>query len=156
MNGRTPLAVAMVAMVVCGACRKSGSHSPGAGPAGARRVEAGGPEPGLPRDGGTLRVHMEVEPPTLNPLVEHDHWTRWIGAAIYEPLLRQDASGTHFQPALATAWEQPDERTLRITLRAGVTWHDGKPLSAADVVATFARLREPGTSSDARADFEPL
>jgi peptide/nickel transport system substrate-binding protein len=105
-------------------------------------------------DGGTLRVQMEVEPPSLNPLVEHDAWTVWLTlGAIYDPLVRQDPTSGAFSPSLAVRWEQPDERTFRFLLRRGVTWHDGRPFGADDVVATFERLREPGVAAERRADF---
>ena len=123
----------------------------------ARGARFGAEPPGTPRDGGTLRLHMEVEPPSLNPLVEHDAWTSWLTlGAIYDPLVRQDPVSGELRPALASAWELVDERTLRLTLREGVTWHDGQPFSADDVVATFDRLQDPSASPDARADFAAL
>src|SRR5579883_322863 len=104
----------------------------------------------------TLRVHVEAEPPTLNPLVEHDAWTSWLAlGAIYDPLVREDARGA-IAPCLSMHWRWKDARTLRMELRPGVRWHDGRPFTADDVVATFARLREPGASGDLRADFAEL
>src|SRR6185369_11424473 len=65
--------------------------------------------------GGTLRVHMETEPPTLNPLVEHDYWTTWLTlGVIYEPLVRQDPKSGEFSPGLAARFEAPDARTIRL------------------------------------------
>jgi peptide/nickel transport system substrate-binding protein len=99
---------------------------------------------------------MEAEPPTLNPLVEHDAWTVWLAlGAIYDPLVREDERGA-FAPSLATRWEQDGPLALRLHLREGVRWHDGRPFVAGDVVATFARLRDPGASPEARADFADL
>jgi peptide/nickel transport system substrate-binding protein len=110
-----------------------------------------------PHAGGTLRVHMETEPPTLNPLVEHDYWTTWLTlGVIYEPLLRQDPKTGAFSPGLAARFELPDAQTIHLWLRDGVAWHDGRPFSADDVVATLDRLRGPGASADQRADFADL
>ncbi|TCZ55229.1 ABC transporter substrate-binding protein [Roseicella aquatilis] len=42
-------------------------------------------------------------------------------------------------PGLATGWKAVDERTWEFRLRQGVTFHDGTPFTADDVVFTFAR-----------------
>jgi len=55
------------------------------------------------------------------------------------------ADGYHtIAPALATEWSANDEQTVyTFNLREGVTFHDGTPFSAADVVATFTRIISP-------------
>ncbi len=104
-----------------------------------------------------LRLHMEAEPPTLNPLVEHDAWTTWLALdAFYDPLVRQDPATAALSPGLALRWQQPDERTVILTLRRGVKWHDGKPFSATDVLATLARLHEPGIAAELQSEFADL
>jgi peptide/nickel transport system substrate-binding protein len=44
------------------------------------------------------------------------------------------------RPGLAESWAPVDETTWEFKLRRGVTWHDGTPFTAEDVVATFARV----------------
>ncbi len=58
---------------------------------------------------------------------------------VFEPLMRFDAK---FQPepALAVAWKALDEKTWEIRLRPGVTFQDGSPFTADDVVFSFARI----------------
>lgn len=64
-------------------------------------------------------------------------------AAVYDTLVRY-AGGERFAPALAEAWElAPDARTWTFRLRAGVQFHNGATLSAADVVASIERARSP-------------
>jgi peptide/nickel transport system substrate-binding protein len=60
---------------------------------------------------------------------------------IYEPLVRRQADGT-LAPALAERWETPTPTTWRFHLRRGVTFHDGTPLTAADVVMSAERVRQ--------------
>jgi len=49
-------------------------------------------------------------------------------------------------PELATSWAWSDDHLkLTFKLREGVTWHDGKPFTAADVKCTFALIQETGT-----------
>ena len=138
------LLVSLVALACGAACKPRGAPTEkGQGNAGS--------------GGGTLRVHMEAEPPSLNPLVEHDAWTLWLTlGAVYDPLVREGKAPGSFTPALAASWDQPDDRTLHLVLRRDVTWHDGHPFTVDDVIGTFDRLRDPGVSPDARADFDAV
>jgi peptide/nickel transport system substrate-binding protein len=57
---------------------------------------------------------------------------------IYDPLV--DVTGdSQFVPALAESWEILDDLTWRFKLREGVAFHDGTPLTSADVVYSLAR-----------------
>jgi peptide/nickel transport system substrate-binding protein len=62
-----------------------------------------------------------------------------VAGYVFEPLIRFDPK---FQPipALAVAWQALDEKTWEIKLREGVTFHDGSPFTAADVVFSFGRI----------------
>lgn len=48
-----------------------------------------------------------------------------------------------YLPMLADSWERLDELTLAFHLDPRAQWHDGVPVSAADVVFTFERARDP-------------
>lgn len=55
-------------------------------------------------------------------------------------------------PELAKSWSvSEDGKTWTFTLEEGVTFHDGKPLTAADVVYSFKRLLDPATGSPGAA-----
>lgn len=67
-----------------------------------------------------------------------------VFAAIYDTLI---VPGTDLalRPALATAWMSNDTATQwRLTLRDDVHFHDGRPMTATDVVASLERLRADG------------
>lgn len=54
---------------------------------------------------------------------------------VFEPLAYYDAKNDELVPALATEWTQNADYTeFTFTIREGVTWHDGEPLTAEDVV----------------------
>ncbi|MBN8872821.1 MAG: ABC transporter substrate-binding protein [Rhodospirillales bacterium] len=55
------------------------------------------------------------------------------------------------QPTLATSFETNDATTWVVKLRSGVQFHDGSPLTAADVVYSLARHKDPATGSKVRA-----
>ena len=66
-----------------------------------------------------------------------------IRAAIYEALVCRRPDG-RFAPALAASWAvEEDARTWRFEPRQGVTFHDGSPLRAEDIVASLERMRSP-------------
>ncbi len=94
-----------------------------------------------------IRLGVELFPNSLDP-----HWHNFGGnkgfaAHLYEPLIALDAQQRPVA-ALATAWAATDATTWRLTLRPGVTFHDGAPLTAADVAHTLARAADvPGSPS---------
>ena len=61
------------------------------------------------------------------------------GQALYEPLLIVNPLSGEITPWLAESWAMSDDAvSLTFHLRPGVTWSDGRPLVAKDVVTTFA------------------
>lgn len=57
---------------------------------------------------------------------------------VFDTLVRRE--GAEFVPHLATSWDNPDELTWRFELKPDVVFHDGTPVTAADVVASYERL----------------
>ncbi|HWE31428.1 MAG TPA: ABC transporter substrate-binding protein, partial [Polyangia bacterium] len=111
---------------------------------------------GPPRDGGELVVHVEAEPAILCDLVEHDAWSRWIVEnQVVETLLFQDPWTGAITPRLAASYELTAE-ALTLHLRPSLKWHDGQPFSAADVLFTIGRARDPAVGADQRSDFDPV
>ncbi|WP_337970435.1 ABC transporter substrate-binding protein, partial [Virgibacillus salexigens] len=49
-----------------------------------------------------------------------------------------------FEPNLAKEWEINEDQTeITLTLEEGVTWHDGDPFTAEDVVYTYKAISSP-------------
>ncbi|MDR3736961.1 MAG: ABC transporter substrate-binding protein [Acidobacteriaceae bacterium] len=93
-----------------------------------------------PRDSATLVFLIESSPANLDPRVGTDGQSQHIDQLLFDGLVARDAS-FRFTPALAERWEQPDPRTYIFHLRAGVRFHDGRPLTARDVVWTIDSMR---------------
>ncbi|WP_330291082.1 ABC transporter substrate-binding protein [Streptomyces sp. NBC_00576] len=73
---------------------------------------------------------------------------------IYEGLLDTDPISREPYPALATAVPGDLSSTSwKFTLRAGATFHDGKPVTADDVVFVFDRILDPNTQTLAKGFF---
>lgn len=108
-----------------------------------------------PVRGGTVRFAADP-PATIEPHQLNDDPGIGIVHQVCEMLIDNDAEGV-LQPRLATAWT-PSEggKVWTIELRQGVTFHNGQPMTADDVVATFQRLVDPESGSAALATFDFL
>ncbi len=97
---------------------------------------------------GTLRLATQAVVRIDPAFVSSDQEVA-VANAVYDYLVDVDADN-RIQPRLASAWSVSDDG-LRYTfqLREGVTFHDGSPFGAEDVVWTFQRLSDPETSSAA-------
>ena len=93
-----------------------------------------------PRDPHTVVVLIESSPANLDPRIGTDAQSERIDALLFDGLVARDLS-FRFTPALAERWEQPNPLTLDFHLRAGVRFHDGRPLTARDVVWTIESMR---------------
>jgi len=94
------------------------------------------------RDPHTVVVLIESSPANLDPRVGTDAQSQRIDALLFDGLVTHDAS-FRFTPALAERWEQPDPLTIVFHLRGGVRFHDGRPLTASDVVWTIQSMLHP-------------
>ncbi len=83
-----------------------------------------------------LHVGYQHELVTLNPFAHDDAVTRAVLGAVYEPLVRIGPM-LEVEPCLAERWETMDDFTWRFRLRQGVLFHDGTPVTAADVVRSL-------------------
>jgi peptide/nickel transport system substrate-binding protein len=97
-------------------------------------------------DAPVLTVAHEAEVASLDPLTASDTIANSVLSNIYDPLVDYD-SGMRIAPALAVSWSTPDERTWLLQLRRGVRFHDGHPLTAADVKLCLDRARSDPASA---------
>ena len=95
----------------------------------------------------TLDIATDQSPVGLDPQIATSFATQLVTTTIYEGLVAIGPS-LAIVPALASAWTiSSDGLTYDFTLRPGATFHNGRPVSPADVVASIARLRDPKTAS---------
>jgi peptide/nickel transport system substrate-binding protein len=96
-----------------------------------------GGRPGSHAAPTTLVIALGSDPGALNPAVTTAGSTHPVTDQIFNGLVGLDAD-LNPVPELADRWSIEDEgRTYRFTLREGVKWHDGVPLTSADVKFTF-------------------
>jgi len=108
-----------------------------------------------PRDPRTVVFLIESSPANLDPRIGTDAQSQRIDALLFDGLVARDAS-FQFTPALAERWEQPDPLTLVFHLRSGVRFHDGRPLTARDVLWTINSMRSGAIISPKAASYASI
>ena len=97
------------------------------------------------KGGGTLTIQGDAGNPSL---IENFNPFQTASTALhgtfllYEPLEFRSPVDGSFTPFLATGYKFTDPKTLVFSIRQGVKWSDGKPLTPADVVFTFNLLKK--------------
>ncbi|MCB9418857.1 MAG: peptide ABC transporter substrate-binding protein [Ardenticatenaceae bacterium] len=97
----------------------------------------------VPATGGTFAEGIVGIPQSLNPLLSDSYPVdRELVSLIFDGLTRYDESG-QLVPGLAESWTvSEDGLTIQFRLRPGVTWHDGEPFTADDVVFTYRLMQD--------------
>lgn len=101
-----------------------------------------------PVEGGELVIGIRFEDfGTLDPHVTNLTQTAYVFGHIFEKLVYLDSEG-NLLPWLATNWEALEDSTeWLLTLREGVSFHDGTPFNAEAVKFNFDRMVDPATNS---------
>src|SRR5437870_7614118 len=87
----------------------------------------------------TLKVVMHSDLKIVDPIWTTAYIVRNHGYMIYDTLLAMDAKG-EIRPQMVDKYEvSKDQLTYTITLRDGLSWHDGKPVTTEDCVASIKR-----------------
>lgn len=101
----------------------------------------------------SLRVALISEPTTLDPAKIQDLVTLELLCNCFEGLVRYNAQN-QIEPCLAERWEiSPDRRSYTFFLRDGVVFHNGRPLTAADIKYSWERALTPDTHSNVAANY---
>ena len=102
----------------------------------------------------TVAVQKLANSNTLEPLREQSNVGTRIASSFGESLIDMDWIGDlSLRPGLAESWRRIDDRTVEFTLRQNVRFHDGRPLTAEDVVFSFGAARMWGEGAEARNLF---
>ena len=104
---------------------------------------------------GYLIIGIESNPLQLDPRYSTDANSVRIGGLIYNSLLRFDEN-SQLQPELAESWQRIDPLTYVFDLRKNVTFHNGAPLTAADIKFTYESIMQTKNRSPKRALLKPL
>lgn len=148
--------VALSLFAGCGGSDDSGGGSVDSSRAGSTAPSDTGGE--AASSGGTLRVAFNDGGvgETLNPLRLPTFVETARAQQIYDRLFQQQADRS-MAPVLAESLEANDDATVwTLKLKEGVTFHDGKPFTADDVLWTLNLIADPDSASESLSNIEPI
>lgn len=94
--------------------------------------------PSVPLSAAELRIGLAAAPTSLDPHFHNNGINNAQARHVFDSLTVQDAN-QQVQPGLAQSWALLDDTNWEFRLRRGVTFHDGTPLTAEDIVFSFTR-----------------
>jgi peptide/nickel transport system substrate-binding protein len=109
---------------------------------------------------GQIILGFSQEPTVFNPHLPHIEVDEGIHYAVFDPLFDVGPDGQFFPllaaevPTVENGGISADGLTWKVTLREGVTWHDGQPFTAEDVKFTLELLMNPDFRSWRRTGHE--
>jgi ABC-type transport system substrate-binding protein len=146
---RWAVPLAGVALAVA-ACSSSASSSPqGGGAAATSTAGASTSASGTPVHGGTMQVAFQSDPDTFDPQVCYDA-TCWDNMQmLFDRLYDYQGATTNLEAEAAASMPviSGGGKVYTIAIRKGMTFDNGKPVTAADFVYTFSRICNPATKS---------
>lgn len=128
----TVLAVgSLIAMTGCSSSSASGHGQGGSG---------------TPHSGGNLTIARTEDTTTLDKTRMYHNEDIWVAEQLYQTLYASAPDGKSLVPQLATKYTlSSDKKTWTFTLRKGVKFSDGKPMTSADVVFSIDDARAKGS-----------
>ncbi len=98
---------------------------------------------------------IESNPANLDPRFATDGQSQHLDSLIFSSLVARDDQ-MNILPDLARAWDTPDALTYVFHLRPNVRFHDGRPLTSADIKSTFDFILNPANHSPKRGGFRMI
>ena len=142
MGMSIPLLGAIVA--ACGGANSTGSSAASGGSSGSASV----------KPGGTVRAAIVVPTGAINPVTVGDQGGLCMLGQVGEFLCVANPNTLELEPVLADSWTaNSDSSEWTFKLKSGVTFHDGSPLVADDVVYTMDLLSDSKGTSQALSVF---
>jgi peptide/nickel transport system substrate-binding protein len=98
-----------------------------------------------PKKGGSLVVAYDSDVSNYDPILGNSGNDHSLLYPVYDTLVNYN-SNLEPEPGLAESWETPDEKTILLHLREGVTFHDGTPFDAEAVKFNLDRVRSENSN----------
>ena len=111
------------------------------------------PQAATPR--GAIVLGVRTAPNNTDPRLANDETSERVGQLVFNTLL-DIGDDLRLKPMLAERLDNPDPLTYIATLRRGVKFHDGREMTANDVVFTFGQMIDPGFLSPFKGAYRSL
>ena len=151
---QTMIAVGVTAPMAAQILRAAGVAEAQSRPATAAPARRGG--------GGTVRMLYWAAPTLLNPHMAVSPKDFEASQLFYEPLADIDTEGTIVPvlaaetPSVANGGVASDGTWVQWRLKRGVTWHDGRPFTADDVIFTWQYAADPATAATSAGSYQGI
>ena len=110
----------------------------------------------VPEKGGTFTEGIVGTPSLVNPVLASSQADKDITMLVFSGLMRKTGEG-ELVPDLAESYATSDGgKTYTFTLRDDLTFHDGKPLTSADVLYTIRQVENPLIKSPRRLAWDQI
>jgi len=126
------------------------SGVPASAAVGAHVRRAGAPVP------STLVIDQSGAPATLDPGLQWDTESYEVYRNIFDQLLARNPKTNAIEPDVATKWKSVTPTEWQFTIRSGIKFTNGEPLTAADVSFSLNRIINPALKSAQAANFEDV
>ena len=100
-------------------------------------------------------VDLPSDPASLDPHIQWDPDSTSVYRNIFDNLLTRDGTGK-IVPQVATAWRYESDTSIVFTIREGITFQDGTPLTPEDVVFSVRRITDPAFKSPQLSQFDQI
>lgn len=108
----------------------------------------------IPSFGGSFTEGLTGSPRFINPILAISDTDKDISTLIYSGLLKTKINGD-FEPDLASSYEITEGGTVyNFILKDDIYFHDGKEITADDIIFTINKIMDPIIKSPKRANFE--
>ena len=109
---------------------------------------------GGPKQGGSMSIAFKDDIATLDPAIGYD-WQNWaLIKSMFNGLMDYEPGTTKLRPMLAQSYAvSEDGLTYNFKLRPGVKFHNGRALTADDIVYSLTRTVNPKTASPGQSFF---
>jgi peptide/nickel transport system substrate-binding protein len=122
----------------------------------AATTPAGAAASGTPKRGGEYILASESDANSLEPHADLTNVRIYVTGLVYDNLVSIDQD-LKLQPGLAETWmASPDNLTYTFKLRRGAKFHNGREVTADDVIYSYNRILDPKTNASQKVDLETI
>lgn len=108
----------------------------------------------VPQFGGTYHEGIIGVPRFINPVLANSDADHDLTSLVFSGLVRKSATG-ELIPDLAQNWSiSPDGKMYTVTLKPGIVFHDGNPVTPEDIIFTVAKIQDPSIKSPLRVAWD--
>ena len=101
----------------------------------------------------TLVVDLDAAPSNLDPGLQYNLESYWVYRNIFDQLLTDNPKTDTIEPDVATSWKNISPTKWAFTIRTGIKFTNGQPLTAQDVAYSLERIINPSFDSPQAPNF---